>query len=88
MTPEELMAEYGYEVNKWYDAKKHDRPKVGSLLVAFSKPFYRPFAICYPNANSLNDRATDQKYNYDDATAWMVPFLNDALIEALNAPKP
>lgn len=83
MRPEELMAEYGYEVNKWYDAKKHDRPKVSNLLVCRTKPFYAPFAICYPNANSLHDKATNATFPYDDIVAWMVPFCSDDFLESL-----
>lgn len=79
-TPEEFEKEYGYEVNKWYDARKHYRPKVNQLLVKMADQFYKPYELGYPNGESIN-LENGKKPSYDKVVAWMYPYDEEGLTE-------
>lgn len=73
-TAEELFQEYGYEVNTWYDAIKHDRPKVLNLL-CYIPSYMGKYKLLYPNADGLSCLSTGMSFRYSDCSQWMVPLV-------------
>jgi hypothetical protein len=76
---EELLEEYGYEVNTWYDARENDRPKVSALLCYLPKNFWQPYILAYPNGEALNDVTSGKRHDYSECASWLVPYQNSRI---------